>query len=231
MRSGIVPGALEGVLYAVWSLLLLWPVTLHLNDRTIGTGDAEYYAWLGWRLGELMKAGSSPLFIPDVIYPEGYDLLLGDGLGAYLALGVVSAMTGPFLGLNLTVALSSFLNCLVGRRLARVAGTTDRTVWIVTALAFAGSPAIVTRAAGHFHLTFAFVAGLVVAEAIRVASGQSLRVFVTGALLALAFYISVYWLISSVVAFVVIVLVAAVRGRSLGSTAGRGVRRFSLRLS
>jgi hypothetical protein len=94
-------------------------------------------------------------------------------------------------------------------------------VWIVTALAFAGSPAIVNRAAGHFHLCFAFVAGLVIAEAIRVARGERLRVFVTGALLGLAYYVSVYWLISSVVAFTVIVVVAAVRSRSLGASVGR----------
>ena len=211
---------LELVLYAAWSLFLVWPVTFDMRDRVIGSGDGEFYAWLGWRLARLMEAGASPLHIPDVVYPEGYDVALGDGIGAYLVLGVVNLMTGPFVALNLTVALVFFANCLAGRRLARVAGATNRSVLIVTALALAASPAIVTRASVHFHFCFVFIAALVVAEAVLVVRGNPVRAVRTGALLAAAFYVSFYWLMTSLLAYGVMVAVVAIRDRRVRFVAG-----------
>jgi hypothetical protein len=188
----------------------------------VGAGDGEFYLWLGWRMARLVEAGSSPLHIPDAVYPEGYDVALGDGVGAYLLLAAVNLVArNPYVALNLTVAGAFFANCLAGRRLARVSGATNRVVWVVTALALAASPAIVNRASAHFHFCFVFISALVVAEAVLVARGQHVRPVRVGVLLGVAFYLSFYWFMTSVVAFLAIVAVAAVRDSSVRAAGGR----------
>jgi hypothetical protein len=218
-RRDVAFGVLEGLLYLALAFLLLWPVTLHLTDRIVGTGDGEFYLWLGWRLAELVRDGSPPVVIPDVVYPQGYDVSLGDGYGAYLLIGFWNLVVNPYVAVNLTVVTALAANFLSGRRLARVTAPQSRTVWVVTAVAFGTAPPILLRAYGHYHLLFAFVSALVLAEAvIYVREGRPLRFVRIGALLALAFTFSIYWFASSAAALIVVVGVAALQRRDRPET-------------
>jgi hypothetical protein len=216
-RNGV-----EIVGYAALALVLMWPVTLHLNSRMIGTGDGEFYAWLGWRLAELVRDGDLPILIPDAVYPDNYNVSLGDGYGAYLVMAAWNLLVNPYLAINLTVFAAYLLNFLAGRRLGRIVAPDSRAVWMVTALALGSAPPLLLRAYGHYHLCFSFAAALVIAEAVLYAKERRrLRILRIGVLLAVAFLFSVYWFASSLTALAVVAGVAALRRRELMMCGGR----------
>jgi hypothetical protein len=213
---------LEGALYVAAALVVIWPVTKHLTSWIVGTGDGEFYLWLGWRLAELMKHGSLPFTISDAIYPQKYHVVWGDGYGAYLLIGLWNLVANPYLAINLTVLTAMLLNFASARRLARIVAPGNRIVWVLGALAYGTAPQLLVRLYGHYHLLFAFVPPLVLAEAVLyVRDRQQLRFVRIGVLLAVAFYLSVYWFVTSLVAFTVFVLVDALRRRRLTATLGR----------
>ena len=194
----------------------MWPVSLHLTEMVVAHEDGEFYLWLGWRMGELLEHGSSPFFVPDVVAPYGYHLVYGDGIGAYLVLGLANVVASPVLALNLVIVAALFANALAGRHLARACGARRRSTWIVTGLALASAPSIVIRSPVHFHFLFAFVSALVVAEAVLFARGEvPIRFVRVGVLLGAAFYVSFYWFASSLFAYAVIVGIAALRQPAL----------------
>jgi hypothetical protein len=212
----------EYLFYLAAAAFLIWPVTTHLTNRIVGTGDGEFYLWLGWRLAELIKAGHLPLMIPDAIYPQQYNVALGDGYGAYLVIAFWNLLVGPYLAVNLTVISAFFLNFLAGRRLGRVVAPERRLVWIMTAFAFGTAPAFLLRAYGHYHLCFAFVTALTLAEAVPyVKEGKPIRVWRVAVILVAAYLLSVYWFFSSLAALVIMVTVAALRRRDFLPAFGR----------
>jgi hypothetical protein len=214
--------AAELGLYVAWALILVWPAVLRPTRTTLAHEDGEFYLWLGWRIGDLLSHGQWPLFVPDAVFPDGYDVALGDGVGAYLVLGAVNVVATATLALNLTIVGALVLNALAGRRLAKACGAVHRSTWIVTALALASAPSIVIRASVHFHFLFAFLATLLVAEAVLFARGAAaIRVGRVSLLMAATFYVSIYWFLSSVVAYLLIVAVAALRAHVAVRSAGR----------
>jgi hypothetical protein len=224
-------GALEGIVYLAAALAAIWPVTTHLTSRIVGVGDGEFYLWLGWRLAQRIKDGSFPLVITGAIYPESYHVAWGDGYGAYLVIAFWNLFVNPYLAVNLTVLTALLLNFLSARRLARVVAPERRLVWVLAALAYGTAPQLLLRIYGHYHLLFAFVPPLVLAEAVLFARGERrLRVVRIGFLLAIAFYLSVYWFATSLAALAAFALTAAIRRRSLARTAGKLVGAVALAL-
>jgi hypothetical protein len=210
------------VLYAGVSLGVIWPVPKHPASWMVGTGDGEFYLWLGWRLARLVKAGSLPLVIPDSLYPQSYHVAWGDGYGAYLVIAFWNLLVNPYFAVNLTVLTALMLNFASARRLVRIVAPEHRIVWVLGAIAYGTAPQLLLRLYGHYHLLFAFVPPLVLAEAVLFARGErQLRVLRIGVLLAIGFYLSVYWFATSLAALAVFVLVASVRAHAVGGAALR----------
>jgi hypothetical protein len=207
-------GALELAVYAVASLVVIWPVTMHLTSSIVGTGDGEFYLWLGWRLAEGVKHGVLPITISGALYPETYHVAWGDGYGAYLLLAFWNLLVNPYFAVNLTVLTALMANFLSARRVVRLVAPEHRSVWILGALAYGTAPEILVRLYGHYHLLFAFVPPLVLGEAVLFVRGERrLRVVRVGLLLAAGFYLSVYWFATSIAALVVFVLAASLRSQ------------------
>jgi hypothetical protein len=220
-RRSVSSAALEWGIYVVASLLLMWPVTLHLSSKFLGWKDAHYYMWLTWRVGDMIRHGHIMLRIPDVVWPYGSDLRLLDGQLPTAIGGLWQAIAPPFLGFNLALVTASLLNMWAGRRIARLFSQ-DRTVWIMTALAFATAPAIAARLVVHITLYFAFSAALIVEEGIRVARGDHpVRPVRLGLLLFVAYLCSVYYLVFGAVAFLLLVATSRLRREGIGRTALR----------
>ena len=90
-------GAFEVAVYVVASLVVIWPVTMHLTSSIVGTGDGEFYLWLGWRLAQDIRDGVFPSTISGALYPETYHVAWGDGYGAYLVLAFWNLLPTPIL--------------------------------------------------------------------------------------------------------------------------------------
>ena len=220
----------ELAVYAVTALVLMWPVSLHLGAALAGKGDVHYYAWLTWRVGQLLRHGSLPLRIPDVVWPYGLDLRLIDGQLPTLVGGLWNVVTSPFLAFNLTLITGTALNLWAGRRLGRLFSS-RREVWVLTAIAFATAPAIVTRLEVHVTLYYAFATALLIEEAIHVARGdRALQPVRVGGLLFLAYLCGIYVLVFGAIAFGLIVVLSMTSGRSLAATLLRGILSLGLAL-
>ena len=207
---------LEGAVYAVTIVLIVWPGVLHARTQILGAGDdARYYTWLGWRMGRLIAHGHIvPFHVGDVIHPFGLDLRLLDGyLPSYVS-GVFNLVAGPVLAFNLAFVTGAILNVLAARTLARRLSPL-RVVHVIAAVAFVTAPPIALNVQlGLLPLFWAFTAPLLVADALDVARGvRAVRPIRLAALLVLAYLCSVYFLVFGGMAYGLIVVITALRQR------------------
>ena len=222
-RAGAGALAELGV-FVGWALLLIWPVSAHLATRTVGSGDARHWLWVGWRIARLVGDGKVPTRIPDILWPYGANLLVADGALPSAVAGFWNLLVSPVLAFNLAVVSALVMNGLAARYLASIF-TQRRVVMILAGLAFAGAPALTIRLEGHYNLLFAFPAPLLLALALRVARGE-MRVppIRMGLLLALAYVSSGYYFFFGAIT----VAVVLVLGSSPWKDRGRDVLRFAL---
>jgi hypothetical protein len=200
----------EAVVYLGALLLMFWPVAFDLTTSIVGRGDARYYMWQGWRIGELIRSGDIwSMRIPDVVYPYGLNLLLNDGFIPSMVGGMWNLVASPSVSYNLALATAFGLNLWAGRRLGRTLSN-RRVVWIITALAFATAPALALRMSFHLTLSFAFTSPLLLEHAIRIKRGErQVEPFRLGLLLFLAYLCSIYYLVFGGIAFVVLLFVGS----------------------
>ncbi|MCS7003479.1 MAG: hypothetical protein NZ518_11575, partial [Dehalococcoidia bacterium] len=136
-------------LFVVLTLVLAWPLPMHLADRVVGTDvDEGIFLWnLWWLQHAIIDLRSSPFFTEYIFYPVGvslvyYTLTLTNGL---LALPVV-LMFGPAVATNLlllgSLAVSGFGAYKLCDFLLRHAGVAAPTVGAIlggVVFAFAAS--------------------------------------------------------------------------------------------
>lgn len=197
--------ALEGLGSLVLAAVLLWPVTLHPTDRIAGAIDAPYSMWLGWRLGQGLRAGQLLLTsIPDALAPMGANLLLLDGLLPAWVMALANLVVGPFLAYNLTLAAGVVGNYWSARALARELSP-RRDVDVLSGVGFAVLPHLAGSLDAHVTFVWAFTLPLLVREGIRMARGTGSwpRLAV---LLVAAYLCSAYHLVFGGLAFVSIAL-------------------------
>lgn len=188
---------------------LLWRVVGDLGSVGVGAGDARYWYWAGWRLAEQVRDGDLlPLTTDAVVWPNGYDFRIADGLLPAVVGGFWNLITGsPTLAYNLATATALVTTCLAGVRLAKTVGASP-AVAAVVGCAITTAPAFAIRLEGHYNLLFAFPAILLVDVGLRHVSGQT-RVFPiarTAVLLALAYTSSGYYLFAGGLALAIVLL-------------------------
>ena len=164
----------EFTIYLGVALVIIWPVTTHLMTRIVGSGDAESYVWMNWRIGRMIASFDLlPTVIPDAMWPYGSNLLVSDGyLPVYIG-ALWSLVFPPVLAYNLAVLTGAMLNFWSARTLAQRLSA-RRSVWIVSAITFGTAPAIAIRYFGHYTFTFAFTVPLILALAIDTPRGRPL---------------------------------------------------------
>jgi hypothetical protein len=202
----VAPVAAEGAVYVGVALLMMWPVTVHLASRFAGWKDAQYYTWLNWSVGQMIRSGHIGLRLPGAVYPYGLDLRLVDGQLPTLIGGLWNAVAGPYLAQNLGLMTGTLLNLWAGRRIGALFSE-RREVRALTAIAFATAPSIAARLDVHFTLYYAFPAALLVEDAVRVARGDHpIRPIRLGLLLLVAYLCGIYVLVFGAIAYALIVV-------------------------
>jgi hypothetical protein len=216
---GPLLGLAEFTFYVLLALVLMWPVPLHMTSTFAGGGDARYYPWLNWAVGNMLKHGRIGWHVPGVVWPVGSDIRLLDGQLPTLIGGLWNLVAGPFLAYNLGLITATLLNAWAGRRLGRLVSN-RRAVWVMTAVAFSTAPAIATRLRAHFTLYFAFAAALLIEEGVRVARGDHpVRPIRLAVLLFVAYLTGIYFLLFGGIAYVLLVGLSTQRLRVLGRNA------------
>jgi predicted secreted protein len=227
-RRALLRTALEAALFVAVALVLMWPLSFRLSSAFAGWKDSQYYVWLMWRVGQMLRDGVFSTHISGVVWPYGIDIRLLDGQGPTLIGGLWNVVAGPYLAYNLGLMTGTLLNLWAGRRLGRLFSE-RRAVWVLTAIAFATAPSIAARLEVHFTLYYAFPTALLVEEAIRVARGdRPLRPLRLGILLFVAYLCGIYQMIFGAIAFALIVLfsvsaLSALPRLLLKAAAGAGV--------
>ncbi len=91
------------VVYLLLTAILTWPMVAHFDDAVLGPpGDNLEYVWkMWWFKYALLDQRVSPMFNPDVFYPFGYPLALGETTMAHTVLGLpVTALFGEVVAYN-----------------------------------------------------------------------------------------------------------------------------------
>lgn len=205
-RSGRLDGLAQLVVAVGTALIVVGPFAASPGaSRWVGAYDAPYSAWLGWRIGEAMRAGTwLPTAVPDALWPVGIDLLVTDGLlPAYVA-GILNvAGLGPYAAYNATLLLGVGLSIWAGRRLGLV--LTDRP-WVALAcgLAYATAPMVAGPVQAHVAFVWSFAVPLLVRRAVLDARGDGPRPVLLAGLLVLAFACSAYHLVFGGLAYLLV---------------------------
>jgi hypothetical protein len=228
-REEIIGPALELTVYLCTSLAMLWPLTFKLGSGIAGWKDARYYTWATWKTGEMLSSGDLTLRVRDIVWPYGVDIRHIDGHLPTLIGGLWNLVATPELAQNLGLLTGVALSLWAGRRLGKVFSP-HRTVWVLTAIAFATAPAIAARLEVHLTMTYAFPVALLVEEAVRMAwEDRPLRPIRLGLLLFVAFLCGIYFVVFGAIAFGLIVLLSS-RPRAVPRTMLRGAGAAALAL-
>jgi hypothetical protein len=204
----VAPLAAEVAVYVGVALLMLWPVTAHLTSRFAGWKDAQYYTWLNWSVGQMIRSGHFGLRLPAVVSPYGLDLRLVDGQLPTLIGGLWNAVAGPYLAQNLGLMTATLLNLWAGRRIGAVFSE-RREVRLLTAIAFATAPSIAARLEVHFTLYYVFPVALLIEDAVRVARGdRPIQPARLGLLLLVAYLCGIYVLVFGAIAYALVVVLS-----------------------
>lgn len=228
-RGEIIGPALELTVYLCTSLVMLWPLTFELGSRIAGWKDARYYTWATWKAGEMLSSGDLTLRVRDIVWPYGVDVRHIDGHLPTLIGGLWNLVATPELAQNLSLLTAVALSLWAGRRLGKVFSS-DRAVWVLTAIAFATAPAIAARLEVHLTMTYAFPVALLVEEGVRMAwEDRPLRPIRLGLLLFVAYLCGIYFVVFGAIAFGLIVLLAS-SPRAVPRTLLRGAGGVALAL-
>jgi hypothetical protein len=101
--------------FLITTLLFTWPAALHLGHAVIGQlGDNMHFAWLmGWFNRAIFQEGRSPLFAPQLNYPEGWHLARSETTPLLAVLGLpITWLGGPLMAYNVIALLTFFLSGL-----------------------------------------------------------------------------------------------------------------------
>lgn len=114
--------ALVLLVFVAWSLVATWPLVAHVSDAVMGPpGDNyEYLYKIWWTKTALLDLHRSPLFVPGVFYPVGYDVTLSETTLANVLPAVpLAALWGEVVAYNLIVLASFALSAWAAYLLAR----------------------------------------------------------------------------------------------------------------
>lgn len=140
--------------FAVLTIFMTWPLVQHAGDHIFGNlGDNFYFLWLvRWWEGAIQRLPASPLAVPGLNYPEGWNLAYNEiPLTQVVQALPASALFGTTAGFNFSVWMSFFLSgmgtYLFVRRLTR-----SRPAALLAGTIFAFAPYRYGHLMGHFNL-------------------------------------------------------------------------------
>lgn len=99
--------------YTVFSLVMTWPLALHMRDSVVGEiGDNIYFIFLiRWYQRAWFELGISPFFHPWLNYPQGWNLASTDTSLATTIFGLpASLLAGPTFGYNFAMLVTFVLS-------------------------------------------------------------------------------------------------------------------------
>lgn len=141
--------------FTALTILMTWPLPLHMADMVYGApGDNFYFVWLiGWIQKALFQLHTSPLSVPFLNYPEGWNLAYSDIAPSMVGLALPgSLIAGPTFGYNFAALLSFVLSGL-GVYLWVHRLTKNTVASLIAGTIFAFAPYRSTKlVAGHFNL-------------------------------------------------------------------------------
>lgn len=114
-RDAAIHTFAAAVLFSLLAIAMTWPLVLQMDSAVIGwVGDNFFFVWMqGWFQKALITLNVSPLFAPNLNYPEGYNLVYTDIPFTMLFIGLpVSIMTNPTAGYNFSLLASFVLSGL-----------------------------------------------------------------------------------------------------------------------
>lgn len=146
--------ALIALLYLTLTLLLSYPLPLHLTTRMLAAGaDPQFWLWtLAWDTHALTSQPWA-IFDANIFYPGHHTLAYSENLigSALLAAPVIWLSHNPVLAYNLVELASIFLSAIGAYVLARRAGLRQSSA-VLAGIVFAFAPARFLRIT-QFHLT------------------------------------------------------------------------------
>ncbi len=142
------------ILFTAITVLMTWPLALHFGRLTLGPeGDSREYIWkVWWVKHSLLDLHTSPFFNPDVYFPTGFNLALGEITLANTILALpLTSVFGPIVSYNFLIFISFVLSAF-GTYLLVSYLTGNRMAGVLSGVIFAFSPYRMTHSAGHLPL-------------------------------------------------------------------------------
>jgi hypothetical protein len=141
--------------YGLVAIFWTWPLILRVSDSVVGQfGDNMHFAWMiGWFEHALIDLHALPYHVPQLNYPQGWDLARSEIPVTMVIPGLPFAAAGnPILGYNVSVLISFVLTGWATYWWLRDLGA-SRSAGMLAGLAFAFSPFRIAHfRAGHLNI-------------------------------------------------------------------------------
>ena len=146
--------AFVALLFVFLTVFMTWPLAVNMSHSVIGwMGDNFYFVWLiGWFQRSLLVLHRSPISVPLLNFPEGWNLAYSEMAPAMVLVALpFSLVGGPVLGYNASLLVSFVLSAL-GVYLWVRHLTGDTTAAVVAGAIFAFCPFRTSHMLGHLQL-------------------------------------------------------------------------------
>lgn len=178
-RPSLAPVAAAAAGYLALALVWFRGVLPDIAGRVYGTGDVFNYVWrIWWWAGGFKQVeGATPLFAPNVFFPEGHHLAEAELSPINLIQAVaISKVFGPVVAWNAVVLVSFVLSGLAAYAYAREMRV-GRAGAFLAGLVFSFAPYHSVHAYGHLPLMGIWVLplGLIAVERMRRALAEDRR--------------------------------------------------------
>ena len=144
------------LVFAVVYLLLTWPLAKQMDSAILGSvvGDGwKVVEQFWWYKHALVEKGVSPLFDPNIFYPEGWYTLTSSHSPALMLTTIpFTLLFGPIGAYNLLMLLS-FVWAGLGTYAVVNRLTEDRLAGVLSGVAYAFCMSRLLRAGGHFNVS------------------------------------------------------------------------------
>jgi hypothetical protein len=140
--------------FSVLTVFMTWPLVQFAGDHVFGNlGDNFYFLWLvRWFEGVLHRLPASPLVVPNLNYPEGWNLAYNEiPLTMVIQALPISVFFGTTAGFNFSVWLSFLLSGMGAYFLVRRI-TQSTPAALLSGTIFAFAPYRYGHMMGHFNL-------------------------------------------------------------------------------
>jgi len=187
--KSIIRKCIVFLIYAIISIIITYPVILHINSAYIGTGaDPELFMWFIKWVQFSIEHLNNPLVSKYILLPDGVNLMWNTSvILASFILSPITKFFGVVVSYNIIV-ISGFWFSAFAAYIATLRFVNSNTASFFSGLIYGYSPYMIAQSFGHPHVTLAFIPPLLIWLGYDVLVSRKIGILKSGTILGILLF-------------------------------------------